>query len=462
MLVHQAPSTTKSLAFGGPVREWLGVFLLMVVAAVPLRAQGLEDRLTDLFIFGSGDDVLVLGGSASAGDPAIRAHGNHFIPSAVSGNATIISFLSNSISTNITNIPFSSSSGGETFRFEGATPVRTSISAGPIYAERAQTLGRGRFFAGLARSGLSYKTLRGIPLDEVQFTFTHQNVDFPGCDELFGGDCTLYGVPTLENETIDFRLALDVSVNVTALLLTYGVSDRIDFGVVLPFVSTELRGASTATVVPFGATVPPAHFFSGTPEDPVFTASRFSEGSSSGLGDVSARVKVNLRQATPVSLAVFAEGRFPTGSEEDLRGAGAVALRGLGIVSARLGDFSPHVNVGYQYRGRALDNDAFLLTAGFDELLAPWATLAGDLITEFQVGTSRLTIPPDVELEAPFRRTVRASSIPERRDDIVNASLGTKLSLPQRVTFLANAVFPLNRGGMRPDVLWTLGAEYTF
>jgi hypothetical protein len=452
----------KSPASGGSVRVSLGVLLLMLVAAAPVRAQGLQDRLTDLFIFGTGDQVLVLGGSVASDDPAIQVHGLHFVPSAVSGNATLISFLSNSISTNITNIPFSSSSGGETFKFEGATPVRTSISAGPIYAERAQTLGRGRLFAGLARSGLHYQTLRGIPLDNVQFTFTHQNVDFPGCDSLVGGDCTLYGVPTLENETIDFHLALDVSVNVTALLFTYGVTDRIDFGVVVPFVSTELRGTSTAAIVPFGNSGPPPHFFSGTPENPVLTAGRFSEGSSSGLGDVSARVKVNLREATPVSLAIFAEGRFPTGSEEDLRGAGAVALRGLGIVSARLGQFSPHVNVGYQYRGRTLDNDAFLLTAGFDQLLAPWATLAGDLITEFEVGTNQLTVPPDVVIEAPFRRTIRASSIPERRDDIVNASLGTKLTLPQRVTFLANAVFPLNRGGMRPDVLWTLGAEYTF
>jgi hypothetical protein len=444
------------------VREWLGVLLLTLVAAGPLRAQGLQDRLTDLFIFGTGDDVLVLGGSAAADNPAIQVHGSHFVPSAVSGNATIISFLTSAISTNITNIPFSSSSGGETFRFEGATPVRTSISAGPIYAERAQTLGRGRLFAGLARSGLSYKTLRGIPLDGVQFTFAHSNVDFPGCDAIFGGDCTVYGVPTFENETIDFRLALDVSVDVTALLLTYGISDRIDFGVVLPFVSTELRGTSTATIIPFGTDGPPPHFFSGTPENPVLTASRFSEGSSSGLGDVSARVKINLREGTPVSLAILAEGRFPTGSEEDLRGAGAVALRGLGIVSARLGDFSPHANIGYLYRGRFVDNDAFLITAGFDQLLAPWATFAGDLITEFQVGTSKLTVPSDVVLEAPFRRTIDASSIPDRRDDIVNASLGTKLSLPQRVTFLANAVFPLNRGGMRPDVLWTLGAEYTF
>ena len=37
-----------------------------------------------------------------------------------------------------------------------------------------------------------------------------------------------------------------------------------------------------------------------------------------------------------------------------------------------------------------------------------------------------------------------------------------KLTIPRAVTFVANGAFPLNRGGMRPDVLWTLGAEYTF
>jgi hypothetical protein len=433
-----------------------------LLIASPLQAQGLQDRLRDLFIFGAGDDVLVLGGSAAADNPSIQVHGMHFVPSAVAGNATIISFLTNSISTNVTNIPFSASSGGETFRFEGATPVRTSISAGPIYAERAQTMGRGRLFVGLARSGLHYKTLRGVPLDDIRFTFAHANVDFPGCDAIFNGDCTVYGIPTFENETIDFRLNLDVNVNVTAFLLTYGISNRVDFGVVLPFVSTTLRGTSTASIIPFGGASPPPHFFSGTEDNPVLTASRFSEGSASGLGDVSARVKVNLHDATPVSVAVLAEGRFPTGSEEDLRGAGAVALRGLGIVSARLGDFSPHANVGYQFRGRQRDTDSFLLTAGFDQLLAPWATLAADLITEFQVGTTELTVPGDVTLEAPFRRTINATDIPERRDDIVNASLGTKLTLPQRVTFLANALFPLNRGALRPDVLWTLGAEYSF
>ena len=436
--------------------------LLLTVTSTPLRAQALGDRINDLFIFGEGDEALFLGGSGAAENPQIQVHGDHFVPSAVGGNATIISFLTNSVGSNVANVPVSASSGGETFRFEGATPVRTSISAGPIYAERAPTLGSGRLFLSLSRTGLHYETLRGVPLDAVQLAFTHADVDFPGCDAIFGGDCSRYGIPNFENEVIDFTLGLDVNVDVTAFALTYGVNDRIDLGVVLPVVKTSLRGTSSATIIPFGTGGPPPHFFAGTEDDPVLTASRFVEGSSSGLGDVSARVKVNLRAASPVSLAILAEGRFPTGSEEDLRGSGAVALRGLGIVSARLGDFSPHANIGYQYRGRELDPDVFLLTAGFDQLLSPWATLAADLISEFPIGTSEIPVPGNVVLEEPFRRTVRTSSIPDRRDDIINASLGLKLTIPRAVTFVTNGAFPLNRGGMRPDVLWTVGAEYTF
>ena len=444
------------------MRACLAYCLLALLTAGPLHAQGLQDLLTDLFIFGEGDEALFLGGSAAADNPGIQVHGDHFVPSAVEGNATIIGFLTNSISTNLGNLPIAASSGGETFRFEGGTPVRTSISAGPIYAERAQTLGRGRLFVGLTRTGLHFETLRGVPLDDVRLTFAHENVDFPNCDAIFGADCTVYGVPDFENEVIEFDLDLDVEVSVTSFLFTYGVTDRIDLGVVLPLVRTELRGTSSATIVPFGAAGPPPHFFAGTEDAPVLTASRFTEGSSSGLGDVSARLKVNLRAGTPVSVALLADGRFPTGSEEDLRGSGAVALRGLGIVSARLGQFSPHLNIGYQYRGRDLDPDVFLLTAGFDQLLAPWATFAADLVSEFPVGNTAQRVPPDVAIEAPFRRTIRTTTIPDRRDDLVNASLGAKLSLAQGVTFLGNAVFPLNRGGMRPDVLWTLGAEYTF
>jgi hypothetical protein len=306
-----------------------------------------------------------------------------------------------------------------------------------------------------------FKTLRGVDLDHIGFTFTHANSDFAGCDSIAGGDCSLLGVPVLENETISLNLALDVRLTVTGFLLTYGLSDRIDIGVALPVVSVALAGASTAQITPFGP--PPAvHFFGGTPEDPVLTASRSIEGSTTGLGDIDARIKVNLRQGEPLSVAVLGDVRFPTGSESNLLGSGAFAVRGLAILSAHFGDFNPHANLGYLYRGGQFETDAVLATVGFDHVMAPWATLAVDLISQLQVGDSPLQVPGPVEIQAPYRRTITPTVIPDERDDVVDGSLGVKLTAAQGLTVVGNGEWSLNRGGLRPDVIWTAGLEYNF
>jgi len=444
------------------MRSLLLTAAVLTAAAPRVQAQHLQHQLSALFIFGEGEDPLFLGGTADPNNPdAVRIHGSHFVPAAVASNGTIISFLTNAIGSNVANFPVSAASGGSTFSFEGGVPIRTSNSSGPVFGERAQTLGRGRTLVALTRSGATFKTLRGVDLRNLQFTFTHANSDFEGCDSIAGGDCSLLGVPTLENETIGLDLALDVRLSVTAFLLTYGLTDRVDLGVVLPLVSTSIQGSSSAQINPFGP--PPAvHFFGGTPEDPILTSSRFVEGSATGIGDVAARVKIALRRAEPVSVGVLADVRFPTGSSEDLLGSGSFAARGLAIVSARFGDFSPHANVGYLYRGGDFESDAVLATAGFDHLLSPWATLAADLITELQVGTSPLQVPAPVVIESPYRRVIRTTTIPDRRDDLVNASLGVKLTAAAGLTFLANGEWPLNRGGLRPDIIWTLGMEYNF
>jgi hypothetical protein len=444
----------------------LAALALLGAGAAPLAAQssqaGLIGEFSKLFIFGEGENPLFLGGSGDPSNPiTIQVHGSHFIPAAVESNASLISFLTNSISSSVSLVPAGAASGSSTFRFEGGVPVRTTTSAGPILAERAQTLGRGRVLLSAGVTGVSYTRVRGVPLDALRLTFTHQNVNFPGCDTIAGGNCALLGYPLVENETIDLDLALHVDQTVTNFLLAYGITDKIDAVVVLPFVHTALRGTSNAQIQSFGAG-PAVHFFAGTPDNPVLTASRAVDASSSGLGDVATRIKVNLRDATPVSLGLLLEGRFPTGSEEDLLGSGGFVGRGLAIMSARFGPFSPHANIGYLYRGKERDSDAFLATAGFDHLLAPWATLAAEVIGAFQVGTNHLTVPGDVIIEAPHRRTIHTSDIPNRRDDHVDAALGFKLTTPQGITVLGNAAWPLNRGGMRADVVWTVGGEYNF
>jgi hypothetical protein len=434
----------------------------LVLVAAPLQAQHLRDRLSELFIFGTGGVPLNLGGSSSPNNPeSIRIHGNHFIPAAVASNGTVISFLTNSIGSNVSNVPLSATSGGSTFSFQGGVPTRTSTSAGPILGERAQTLGRGRVLAGLSRTGVHFKTLRGVDLGHLRFTFTHANTDFPGCDSIAGGDCALLGVPTLENETIDLNLALDVRLTVTSFLLTYGLNDRIDVGVALPLVSIAFDGSSSAQINPFGP--PPAvHFFGGTPDDPILTASRTVDGSTTGLGDVDGRVKVSLRQAEPLSVSVLGDVRFPTGSESDLTGSGAWAARGLAILSAHFGAFSPHANFGYLYRGGRFENDAVLATLGFDHLMAPWATLAIDVLSSLQVGESPLQVPGPVMIEAPYHREIIPTVIPDSRDDVVVGSVGMKLAAAQGLTVVGNGAWSLNRGGLRPDVIWTAGVEYNF
>jgi hypothetical protein len=444
------------------MRRVLLTLILVLGSTAPLRAQSLREKISELFIFGPGHDPLFLGGSGDPRNPlTIQAHGTHFVPAASAANATVIAFIIGSISANVSNVPLSATSGGATFRFEGGAPVKTSESPGPIFGERAQTLGRGRMLVGANLSSLHFTTLRGTDLRNILLNFTHSNVDFEGCDASFGGDCSLMGLPELENDVMQFRLSLDLTLRVTSFFVTYGLGDRLDLGVVLPIVVASFHGESQGQIIPFGGPTV-AHFFGGTPENPELSASRFVRADASGVGDVAFRVKVNMRRTDRAAFSLLGDARFPTGSEDDLLGSGAFAVRGLGILSARLGDFSPHLNVGYHYRAGDTQNDAILATVGFDNVLAPWATLAADLVSELQVGRSNLRLPEIVAIETPFRRTVQPTTIPDTRDDIVSGSIGFKFTAAPGLAAIVNSIWPLNRGGLRANVLWTAGLEYNF
>jgi hypothetical protein len=135
----------------------------------------------------------------------------------------------------------------------------------------------------------------------------------------------------------------------------------------------------------------------------------------------------------------------------------------VAVVSSRFGAFSPHVNAGYLFRAdREVANDAVLGTAGFDQLLGKGVTLAADVLAELQVGSNRLRLPTTVEFDAPFRRSVEPTNIPEMRDDVVNGSFGFKFTTASRVTAIVNALFPLNDGGLRSRTTLTGGVEYSF
>ena len=75
-----------------PRRALLGGLLLCPTVGAAQTAGTLRGKISQLFIFGSGE-ALFLGGSADPHNPAtIQAHGNHFVPSAVAENASLIGF----------------------------------------------------------------------------------------------------------------------------------------------------------------------------------------------------------------------------------------------------------------------------------------------------------------------------------------------------------------------------------
>ena len=175
------------------------------------------------------------------------------------------------------------------------------------------------------------------------------------------------------------------------------------------------------------------------------------------------RAKVNLSPTgANTGFALLAVARLATGKVEDFLGAGSTSVRAMGIVSGRFGDFAPHANVGAAIRGGDDQTSALLATAGFDHLISSWATFAFDVISEWQLEDPPLTLPEPVEYTQPFRRTITPSNIPDRRDDLLNASVGAKLSSKNGMTFILNALLPLNRGGLRASTLWMAGLEYGF
>jgi len=183
---------------------------------------------------------------------------------------------------------------------------------------------------------------------------------------------------------------------------------------------------------------------------------------SSGLGDVVARMKVNLGQGPKYGVAMLLEARLATGDEENLLGAGATSARAVGVAAAQYGNFSVHANGGYLVRTGELQNDAVLATVGFDNLMAPWATFALSMISEWSVGAEKLLLPGPIQIQFPFPRTVESTSIPTRKEDRLEASAGVKFSLRGGTVLMINGTAPMRRASLQPDFIWTTGLEFSF
>lgn len=449
--------------------------LLLLLSASPASAQ-INTVLSDLL-----STILNERLQLSPGE-----HAAHFEPAAEIAVETLAPSLNALIADNIASFPLSATAAGVTFDFSTGQPVSVIESQGPIFAETANTLGRRRINVGLNATRLSLNRLRGLPLSELRFTFPHEDICprgvEPPCEPGLGDNPT-------EIDVIDIYMGLDVDATIVALSATYGLTDNLDVGVAVPFVSVGIEGTALAvidsrTMSRFGQAF---HFFGCSEEpdggclDPILTTEEHYDGSASGVGDIALRAKYRFPLEAAYGLGALLDVRLPTGSSEDYLGTGSVGVQLSLLGSARLGDFTPHVNLGYDYHGGTddaemgdFDRSSVKFALGFDQQLISSVTLALDLLGDLNLGDDPLDqLPGSVFIRdsnttddgevGEAEREVRLTNVPSGiGGNFFDLSVGARFAFSERIQALGNVLVPLNDGGLRSSIVPTAGVSLTF
>jgi hypothetical protein len=324
----------------------------------------------------------------------------------------------------IATLPVSTSSSGFTYRLNPAlgTVERASETFGPFFVERALTSGGGQASFGFTFQFASFQSLDGNDLTDGQFvTIARQFRDEPAPFEIA-------------------TLALDVSTRTATFFGNVGLSDRVDLGVAVPVVQLNVNGTRDNTYR--GQAMPQRR---GTAE-------------TLGLADIAVRSKVRLTGDGPGAVAAGFEVRLPTGQEENLLGAGDMALRFHGLASAESGRTSFHGNfvVGTGGIGREISYGGAVAVAA-----TPQFTIVGELLARRIAGVQRITelIAPQPDVDGV--NTMRL--IPGGEDQTTAfAVTGFKWNLGGTWLLHGHVLWPVTDAGLNARFTPTVALDYSF
>lgn len=367
------------------------------------------------------------------------------------------------LASQLSALPIPSPASGFTYRFdpETGTFVRSTQSFGPILAERAETIGRGKMLLGSNLQAFTFDSLDGVDLQHVPAVFTHD-------DAQLGGGRT--DVVVTDN-------AIKLTVTQYTGVVTYGLTDRLDLSFAIPVVTTRLAVASTAVIHRFGTTRrDAAHFFSdSSAPDGIGDIREFSaSGWATGMGDVLVRTKQTVLRRGHSGFAAGAEVRIPSGDEYNLLGSGAWGAKPFLVLSYASSRVSPHVNVAYQWNGtsvlagdasrRIADDlpDRLQVTAGFDAGINERVSVAVDLLTERVLGSPQLEITQFTARGEMGTAVFQNIGFSDRSYLICNGAAGMKFAFRDGLLANFNLRFSAGGDGLADRVTPLIGIEYVF
>lgn len=421
-------------------------------------------------------------------NPAVP-HYAHFLGAA---QTTLNQTLSSAIATQLAILPIISPSSGFTYKYDSGAGafVRTTTSFGPIYAERSETIGRGKASFGISYQRFRFSSIDGIDLHNIPATFSHLPNTGPGNTKV-----------AYESDVIQTNNNLNLNIDSTMLYGTVGITDRVDVSVSVPIVSVRMGVTSDAAIVrvsgptftlPDGRTFPNPHQFTSDPNS--LTHSYASNGSSSGIGDVSFRVKANVWRGPKAGVSAGVDIRTPSGNARELLGSGAVGIKPFVVLSGTGRHFSPHINLGYQWNGSSIlagdvtgstvsedANDAAVIqngpatkqrlpsqlvyTVGADFGVSKSMSLAFDYLGQTLINAPRVFRDNTITDSVPGGTgALTIPTISGGKDTAVlsSGSIGMKYNLFGNFLLTANLLFRLDNKGLRQDVLPLVSLSYAF
>jgi hypothetical protein len=348
------------------------------------------------------------------------------------------------------SVPVISSSAGFTYRYNPSTEIfeRTSDTLGPLFMERPDTLGRGKFNVSVSFQYVELNTFDGTSLKKLQ-----------NDDPIVISTVDASGNPTGFSAR-RLRYSLGLQQYVTSVSATYGITDDFDINLLVPIISTRLRVGVHSQEV---ATAGPDGVFSPSPG---FEQVGHDKGDAVGVGDILVRGKYQLPRWGWLRSAAGLVLRLPSGSSSDFQGTGDVELSPFLYLSTVLWDrVEPALNLGIDYNADDVSRSAARYAFGVDVDVTRWCNLNFAYLGRSQFDRSS----SDTE-NTNFQHLRGGQLVSEPllgldfgRTDTSDLSFGVRFVVWSNVMLYANGIYAINDSGLRNDtIIPSGGVEATF
>ncbi len=403
-----------------------------------------------------------------------------------------IATLAPAIGSQVANqIPTLSTSAGYTYVWNPELEAleRSAKTFGPLFTERAVTLGRGKFNVSAAYTWIKFDEFNGRNLDRLTNRIEKAFVPEHGRTEYFGLFRGFQDVddPNLMRRAGDqVQIGLDIEAQLFDFSFTYGLLDHLDVNVDVPVLRTYVRSS-------FQETLPDPrclgidedcdvalNTLSGDDNGFFHLGPLVSRGSKLGIGDMHFRAKW-APVTEPVRLAGLLDLAVPTGDLNDFQGTGDTRLAMILIGSRDIGTmFELHSQGGIEFNCDDVDRSQVRYAAGVTAQVASFIGLTVDFLGRSEFGaqaripnTGRLPAVRDVdgvptltqplsELEEIDKFKGRPLFLDIKRNDILDLAIGGRFAIGDRAMILADFLIPLNEDGLRAHFAPTIAVETNF